>query len=93
MRTDYCVEQEEVVALVLEDVASAITSSCGEVKACIEALEMGWYKRMAKDFLRPKTNTIKITRGLSCIKRKCCAVKISAVPEEMQLQHKKGTSA
>ena len=46
MRTDYCVEQEEVVALVLEDVASAITSSCVEVKACIEALEMdgtkGW---------------------------------------------------
>ena len=90
MRTDCCVEQEEVVALVLEDVASAITFSCSEVKACIEAVGIGWYKKLTKDFLRPKAKTTKISRGFSGIKRKCCAIKLHVLPQDIQVQLKKG---
>ena len=80
MRTDCSVKQEEVVAIVLDDVASAITSSSGEVKACIEAGGIGWCKRIAKDFLRPTANTTRINRGPNCVKRKCCTIKLSVLP-------------
>ena len=50
MRTNCSIEQTEVVAVVLEDLASATTSSYTSIKANIEAQGMGWTKKIMKDF-------------------------------------------
>lgn len=90
MRTDCFVEHVEVVAIVLDEVASAITAHCDEVKKCVEAEKIGWIRQVTKDFLSPTANTTKIVRGPNSRKRKCCAIKLSALPTNVQLKLKDG---
>ena len=61
MQTDSFVDGEEVVAMVLDDVSSALTFSCAEVKASIEAGRFGQYKKVTRDFLSLKDTTTTIT--------------------------------
>ena len=72
MRTDSYAEKEEVVAVVLEDVASQLTFSCAEIKASVEAGRLGAYKKVSKDFLAQTATTTVITRHRTAWKRKCC---------------------
>lgn len=90
MRTDCSVDQTEVVALVLEDVASAISSPCIEVKMAIEREGSGWTKRLSKDFLSADATALRICRGVNSRKRKCCAVKLCALPQHIQAEIKSG---
>ena len=90
MRTDCYVEQKEVVAFVLEDVASAITASCEEVKRCIESERLGWTKRVGKDFLTASATTTKISRGAQSVKRKCCTVRLDTLPSDLKAKLKHG---
>ena len=80
MRTNCSIEQTEVVAVVLEDLASATTSSCTSIKANIEAQGMGWTKKITKDFFLPGSSSTRICRGVNAKKRKCCGIKLSALP-------------
>ena len=86
MRTNCSIEQTEVVAVVLEDLASATTSSCTSIKANIEAQGMGWTKKITKDFLLPGSSSTRICRGVNAKKRKCCGIKLSALPQELQAE-------
>jgi hypothetical protein len=47
------VEQKEVVAVVFEDVASAITPPCDVIKRGVKSVGIGWTKKIAKEFLVP----------------------------------------
>ena len=90
MRTNTLVGTEEVVALVLEDVAKDLSFSSTKIKASIEAGGFGVHKNISRDFLLPNANTTTIVRGKTAIKRKCCAVKLSSLPKEAQLRLKSG---
>ena len=90
MRTDTYVEKEEVVATVFEDIASGLTFSCAQIKASIEAGGYGVYKKLSKDFRAPTATTTIFTRGRSAWKRKCCAVRLSCLPRDVQSQLKTG---
>ena len=63
MRTGCSVEQREVVAIVFEDVASAITFPCHVVKKSIDSEKVGHTKKMSKDFLSPTATVTTISRG------------------------------
>ena len=90
MRTNTLVGTEEVVAIVLEDVAKQLSFSITKIKASIEAGGFGVHKNISRDFLLPTSDTTNILRGKTAIKRKCCAVKLSSLPKDMQLQLKSG---
>ena len=51
MRTDTYMGNEEVVAVVLDDVASELTHSCAEVKASLESSQSGQFRKTSRDFL------------------------------------------
>ena len=70
MRTSTFVNSHEVIAIVLDDIALQITSTCAKVKSSIEAAEFGWAKKMTRDFLVPTASTTIITRNKSDRKRK-----------------------
>lgn len=88
MRANCYVEQEEVVAIVMEDMANVITSSCSLVKEAIERRQMGWTKKVSKDFLPSGSSDTKICRGSNVHKRKCYAVKLSVLPEDLKREIK-----
>ena len=81
MRTSLC-HQEEVVAIVLEDVASALTAHCDEIRKCIKAEEVGWTVNVSRDFLPVNSSSLKISRA-NGHKRKCCAIMLKKLPSEM----------
>ena len=80
-----------MVAIVFEDVASAITSPCDVITRSVESAGIGWTKNIVKDFLAPTATTAKILRVPHCRKRKCCAVRLDSLPNDLQvkLQHGK----
>ena len=84
MRTNYLIEQTEVVALVMEDAASVITATCSSVKEVIERKQMGWTKKVTKDFLSPNSTNNRICRGVNATKRKCSAIKLSVLPDNLK---------
>ena len=43
---------------------------------------------MDKDFHSPNAKTLRIMRGPNARKRKCCAIILNALPQEMRLQLK-----
>ena len=90
MRTaDTYMRKEEVVAVVLENVAFGLTHSCAEIKMSVEASGSGQYKKMSRDFLVPNAVTTTITRGRNAWKRKCCLIKLSHLPENLHSQLKR----
>ena len=89
MRTDTHVQQQEVVALVLEDVVSAVSAQC------ITKEEVGWTRNISKDFLRPNSSSLKISRQLNTAhKKKCVIIILKALPSEMcaELKYSKITT-
>lgn len=90
MRTDSYVEKEEVVAVVLEDIASQLTFSCAEIKASIEAGRLGACKKVSRDFLAQTATTTVITRHRTAWQRTCCTIKLSCLPQDVQSQLKSG---
>ena len=90
MRTGVFIEHEEVLAVALEDVAPSLTYSSYEIKA---ALASGWgWSSTTKDFLRPGSVTISITRGISDRKRRCCGILLKKISEDQRKMIKKGWS-
>ena len=95
MRTDTHVQQQEVVALVLEDVASAVSAQCDQIRKCITKEEVGWTRNISKDFLRPNSSSLKISRPLNTAhKKKCVIIILKALPSEMcaELKYSKITT-
>ena len=82
----------DVLAVVLEDVASFLSHTCTEVKECVVATDSGIYKNVARDFLVRGASTTTISRGAlkTSYKRKCCVIKLSCLPPDLQAQLKKG---
>ena len=91
MRTDTYMGTEEVLAVVLEDVAFGLTHSCAQIKLSVEASGSGQYKKMSRDFLTPNAVTTTIARGRTAWKRKCCLIKLSHLPGNLRSQLKKST--
>ena len=89
MRTDCYVEQREVVAIALEDVASAITFPPHLVKRSIESAKVGYTKNQSKDFLTSTATEMRISRGSKHTrKRKCCNIWLDTLPQNIQSQLK-----
>ena len=56
-------------------------------------LASGWgWSSTTKDFLRPGSVTISITRGISDRKRKCCGILLKKISEDQRKMIKKGWS-
>lgn len=77
-------KKEAVVALVLEDIGSSLTYSCAEIKEAI--IYLGWGTRTSKDFLRADATTTTISRGKTDHKRRCIAIYLSKMPDDVQQQ-------
>ena len=92
MRTATFVNNQEVVAIVLADVASFLTFSMSEIKAAIVSLQIGDATN-TKDFLDPAASTTIITRNVSNRRRKCCTVLLEKVPHDLCEALKAGTWA
>jgi len=90
MRTDSYVEKEEVVAVVLEDIASQLTFSCAEIKTSVEAGRLGANKKVSRDVLVQTATTTVITRHRTAWKRTCCTIKLSCLPQDVQSELKSG---
>ena len=91
MRTGCSVDQREVVAIVLEDIASALTSPCQTLKKTIDSRGVGRTKNMSKDFLHPDAKTTRISRGRSNgLKRKCCTIWLDTLPDDIRADLKRG---
>lgn len=82
MRISQCY-QEEVVAVVLEDVASALTTLCDVLRKCIRAEEVGWTVNISRDFLRSNSSSLKISRATGR-KRKCCTIMLKSLPSQIR---------
>ena len=89
MRTNTLVGTEEVVAIVLEDVAN-FPSTVKKIKTSIEAGGFGVHRNISRDFLLPTVDTATIMRGETVIKLKCCAVKLNRLPQQIHKQLKSG---
>ena len=89
MRTDTYMGNEEVVAVVLADVASELTHSCAEVKASLESSQSGQFRKTSRDFLACDATTTTISRGRTAWKRKCCLIRLSCLPSHLQSQLKR----
>ena len=85
-------DEEEVLAVVLEDVTLGLTHSCAEMKLSVEASGSELYKKMSRDFLAPITVTTTIARGRTARKRKCCLFKLSHLPGHLRSLLKRSKS-
>ena len=68
-----------MVAVVLEDVAFELISSCAKINALVEASGYWVYKKFQRTLT---ATTTMIARGRSARKRKCCAVKMNGYPRK-----------
>ena len=92
MRTGCLVDQREVVAVVYEDRASALTYPCETIKKTIDSLGIGCTKNIIKDFLKAHAKTTTISRGVlkSAFKRKCSSIWLDTLPDDIQADLKRG---
>ncbi len=90
MRTGCYVEKKEVLAVVLDDVAAALSYSISEIKCAVQDGGYGSYKTISKDFLQQNVDSCIITRGINDKKRKCCVIRLNSLEVELQLRLKNG---
>lgn len=90
MRTGCYVMKSEVLAVVLEDVAAELTFSPTEIKEAVVQTGYGSFQKVSKDFLRPNSSSSVIIRGRTDRKRKCCAIILNLLPNELQIAIKNG---
>ena len=83
-RTQVLVGNQEVLAIVLEDLASALTHSCATIKKAVEKAK--WGVSTQKDFLRHDAVEAAISRGKTAHKRRCLAVYLTKMPIELEEQ-------
>ena len=76
----------------MEDVASVITATCSSIKEAIERNQMGRTKNVSKDFLSPASTDTRICRKVNAWKRKCSAIKLSVLSDDLRSEIKKGVS-
>ena len=74
------VNHDDVLAVVLSDVASQLTFSVSEIGAATVKGGFG-YKNQAKDFLIPHAISTLLTRGPNTTRRKCTAFKLSKLAD------------
>ena len=73
----------------MEDVASVITATCSSIKEAIERNQMGRTKNVSKDFLSPASTDTRICRKVNAWKRKCSAIKLSVLPDDLRSEIKR----
>ncbi len=88
MRTGTFVADEEVLAVVLGDIATSLTYSCAEIKRALKSGEWG-SDDVNRDFLEPDADDIVIKRKNSK-KRRCCALVLSKLPNALGEELKRG---
>jgi len=90
MRMNTFVEQEEVLAVVLEDVSASLTYSCAELKEVLDCGEWGCSRKISKDFLQPNATTSTISRGRNGRKRRCCVFILNRISHNTRHLLKRG---
>ena len=73
----------------MEDVASVITATCSSIKEAIERNQMGRTKNVSKDFLSPASTDTRICRKVNAWKRKCSAIKLSVLSDDLRSEIKR----
>lgn len=71
-----------MLSVVLEDIATNLTHSCAEIKDAI--IKLGWGKRSSKDFLAKDVTDIKIQRNKTARKRRCIAIYLFKMPDDLR---------
>ena len=87
MRTATFVRSREVVAIVLNDIESSISTT--EIKSAIKFRGIGDVN-CTKDFLDPASSMTTITRNVSNKRRKCCVIYLDELPADLKENLKQG---
>ena len=61
-----------------------------DIKQAIQSSGWGEYKKVTRDFLDPSAPSTIIIRGKTGKKRKCCAVKLKNLSEQIKAEIKRG---
>ena len=88
MRTETTVASEEVLAVVLPDVAGQLTHSPSAIRQMVA--KEGWGGSDTKDFLPPDASSLIINRKDNSRRRKCTAIFLSKLPDELRTNIKQG---
>ena len=80
MRTGVQVNHEDVLAVVLSEVATYLRFSIPKIVEATVKSGLG-YSNVSKDFLTPNAATTVLTRGPNSMRRKCTVFILSKLPD------------
>ena len=78
MRTDVSIGGQQVLAVVLSDVSTALIHPIAVIWAAIEKGNYG-HRNVTKDFLDPGCHSTTVTRGVNNRRRKCVVILLSKI--------------
>lgn len=85
MRTDLRVGEDQVLAVVLAEVATLLTFPMNRIKLAVERGKFG-HKRITKDFLIPGMDSEHVKRDVNSRRRRCEALILSKLDSSDQIK-------